>query len=159
MARGLSVAAGLVVGLIVGAGGTLAVTGGMHDMEGMDGMGHSSMAAMEGMTPADGASGAQIPGMEGMGGMMMQDTGNPDRDFMANMIPHHEGAVVMARDVLETGSDPEVLALAQNVIDSQEAEIAMMKAWLARNEGTEPAADGVVAPEGTTETPAETPAN
>ncbi|KKB08986.1 CopM family metallochaperone [Devosia chinhatensis] len=60
-------------------------------------------------------------------------TGNADVDFIAGMIPHHQGAVDMARIILEHGSDPEVLALAQSIIQSQEAEIAWMKDWLAKN--------------------------
>lgn len=59
-------------------------------------------------------------------------TGNADIDFIAGMIPHHQGAVDMARIVLEHGTDPEVRKLAESIIASQEAEIAWMTEWLAK---------------------------
>jgi uncharacterized protein (DUF305 family) len=55
---------------------------------------------------------------------------DPDRDFLAVMIPHHEGAVEMARLVLIYGMDPLVRQLAEEIIGGQQAEITAMQARL-----------------------------
>lgn len=57
--------------------------------------------------------------------------GNPDADFLAMMIPHHEGAVEMARLVLVHGRDPATRRLAEDIIAGQAIEIAGMRQRLA----------------------------
>jgi uncharacterized protein (DUF305 family) len=57
-------------------------------------------------------------------------SGDPDRDFAAMMMPHHQGAVDMAKLELQYGKDEQLRAMAQTIVASQEKEIAEMKAWL-----------------------------
>ena len=93
-----------------------------HDGHMMGDMGPASMAFME--------------ANDRMHQNMMQEyTGNADVDFVKGMIPHHQGAVEMAKIVLEHGKDPEVRKLAEGVIAAQEAEIKWMQDWLAKNGG------------------------
>lgn len=57
-------------------------------------------------------------------------SGDPDRDFLAMMIPHHQGAIDMARLVLLHGQDPLTRQLADEIVAAQQAEIGSMTARL-----------------------------
>ena len=93
-----------------------------------DHSGHGAMAA--GDSPATEAY--KAANMEMHGQMEIDYSGDADVDFIRNMIPHHQGAVAMAKIVLEHRTDPEVKKLAEGVIAAQESEIAWMEEWLAK---------------------------
>ncbi|MGV8854266.1 MAG: DUF305 domain-containing protein [Devosia sp.] len=94
------------------------------------------MAPMAGMTATDTDAPAtrayEAANMQMHEDMAVQYTGDADVDFVKSMIPHHQGAVDMARIVLQYGKDPQVKALAEGVIKAQESEIAWMQDWLAK---------------------------
>ncbi len=81
--------------------------------------------------PADKAFAETMTTM--MQNMNVTPTGNVDVDFAQMMIPHHQGAIDMAKVELQYGKDPVLLKLAKDVIAAQEKEIAEMKAVLAKN--------------------------
>jgi uncharacterized protein (DUF305 family) len=68
-----------------------------------------------------------------MKGMDIAYTGNADVDFVRGMIPHHQGAIDMAKVQLKHGKDQETRTLAQKIIADQEKEIEQMQAWLKKS--------------------------
>jgi len=64
--------------------------------------------------------------------MAITHGGDPDRDFAAMMIPHHQGAIDMAKAELQFGHDPVMRRLAQGIIVQQQQEIALMRRELER---------------------------
>ncbi len=85
-----------------------------------------------GATPPDGHMEMHMMGMEGDPSSLKSiSAAEFDREFIEQMIPHHEMAIMMAR-MLEAGTErSEMKALAENIITSQTREIKMMQSWLA----------------------------
>jgi uncharacterized protein (DUF305 family) len=96
-----------------------------EEMKGMN------MSAKAGATPADKAFAASMQDM--MKAMNVTPTGNPDKDFVLMMMPHHQGAIDMAKVELQYGTDPELRQLATDIVAAQEKETAQMKDWLAEH--------------------------
>jgi uncharacterized protein (DUF305 family) len=69
-------------------------------------------------------------GMSGHGGDMAEMAVGSELEFLAGMVPHHQGALDDAQLALERSERPEVRGLAQEIIAAQEAEIAQMNGWL-----------------------------
>jgi uncharacterized protein (DUF305 family) len=105
--------------------------GGMAGMTaGSNGMKAELPAGMA--MPSDDAHKALAAGMAKMqadmaAGMQVTDI---DIAFNCSMIPHHQGAISMARVELKYGKDPENRKLAEAIIKAQEAEVMGMLAWL-----------------------------
>lgn len=77
-----------------------------------------------------------------MEGMNIQPTGSVDSDFVAMMIPHHQGAVDMAAAELRYGHNEQLRRIAQGIVAQQQQEIAAMRQALGQSAppGTEPKA-------------------
>ncbi|GEN01309.1 hypothetical protein MRA01_58480 [Methylobacterium radiotolerans] len=108
-----------------------ALAQGMHDHGSMSGKDMGSMGSMK-PDPKDNASTKDFKAadMAMMKDMDVAYTGDPDVDFRTHMIPHHKGAVAMAKVALKHAKDPATKAMAQKIIDDQTTEISDMEAWL-----------------------------
>ncbi len=62
-----------------------------------------------------------------MADMAIQPTGDVDRDFVAMMVPHHQGAIDMAQAVLRYGHNEQIRRMAQEIVVTQQQEIAAMR--------------------------------
>lgn len=115
-------------------------------MEGMDhgGTTGDEQAQSQGGHDAHGAAAAAMSGSPATeayraanlamhAAMDIEFSDNADIDFARGMIGHHQGAIDMARIVLEHGEDPELRRLAEEVIEAQEAEIAFLQNWISEH--------------------------
>jgi uncharacterized protein (DUF305 family) len=76
--------------------------------------------------------------------MTVKPTGDVDRDFVAMMVPHHQGAVDMAKTELKYGHNEQLLRLAQKIVTNQQQEIKVMRS--AVSEGQSSAAQSPQSP-------------
>lgn len=111
----------------------VAQAGQADDMAGMD---HGAMKMNHDMQAAAPAkpdcAHAFDAGMEKMHhDMSVTPSGNADVDFARMMIPHHQGAIDMAKAELQCGHDPKLRKLATRIVAAQEGEIKFMNEWLA----------------------------
>jgi len=60
----------------------------------------------------------------------VKPSGTSDVDFVRLMLPHHQGAIDMAKAELLNGHDPQMRRLAQEIITDQQSEIQLMQLWL-----------------------------
>lgn len=79
--------------------------------------------------------GAMMGEMDGMDGMSLEElaklSGDDfDKAFLEEMIAHHQVALEMAEMELQMGTDPELRAMAEKMIEDQQAEIELMQGWL-----------------------------
>ena len=63
--------------------------------------------------------------------------GNADHDFVTMMIPHHQGAIDMAKGELKYGKDTAMRRLAEEIITDQKSEIDLMSLWLKKHAAEE----------------------
>ena len=88
-------------------------------------MGHGNIKVESGMEMGS-------MSMDNMIGMMQGKTGKAlEKEFLTGMIPHHKGAVEMAKLLLQDKTvNPEIRAFAENIIKAQDSEILFMNKWL-----------------------------
>lgn len=103
--------------------------------------GTGGMSGMHGSTaPTDGATSntAAMPGMASAEELQqLADASGPDADrlYLQLMIPHHQGALAMAEVAATRASDVNVRHLARTIVDSQTAELSVLRAMLAERGG------------------------
>ena len=97
---------------------------------------HSSHSHLEAKAADDSNWSALNANMETMHLAMaaVKPSRNSDIDFVRTMLPHHQGAIDMAKTELMYGKDPQMRRLAQEIISDQQSEIELMRLWLKQHE-------------------------
>jgi uncharacterized protein (DUF305 family) len=93
---------------------------------------NDSQTHMAGRSAADPCWSELQGSMEKMHAAMaaVEPSGDSDADFVKLMLPHHQGAIDMAKSELLYGNDPQMRRLAQEIITDQQSEIQLMQLWL-----------------------------
>ena len=68
---------------------------------------------------------------------VIERSGNADVDFVRLMLPHHQGAIDMAKVQLLYGKDPQMRRLAQEIVTDQQLEIELMQRWLKEHDSAQ----------------------
>lgn len=122
----LAVALAIIVGF--GAGYAVGKCG-THGRYGMEKQSMGMHRMPDGSMMSDGSSMKGM--MDEMGAMLVGKTGDAfDRAFLEQMIPHHQGAIEMAKLASSSAQRQEIKDLSASIIAAQEKEIAEMEAWM-----------------------------
>lgn len=135
--RGIALLLLVLVLALASCGGTGGSGGGQQGDKGMQGMGHGkargseeTSGRMNGMESTSGTG--DMSGMDHGSGtmasqMLMKNGKYSDERFIDAMVPHHQGAIEMARVALKNAKHKEIIELSHNIISSQQAEIEKLK--------------------------------
>jgi uncharacterized protein (DUF305 family) len=77
--------------------------------------------------------------------MMIRPSGDVDRDFVEMMVPHHQGAVDMAKAELKYGHNEQLRQLARGIVVNQQHEITEMRSDISSEGSPSASADGAAA--------------
>ena len=121
----------IVVGALTQTPGAFAQT--TPAMPAAPAMDHSKMAMPMPADASDATKAYAAANAKMHTNMTLAYTGDADKDFIQGMLPHHQGAVEMAKIELQYGKDPKARKLARGIIKAQNDEIAWMKGWLGKN--------------------------
>lgn len=133
--RALAIAGASTVAILAALhASALAEETGMHNA--MPGMSTGQIPGMPAQPSGDGGPSSQAFAAANArmhAAMAIPYTGNADADFVRGMIPHHQGAIDMAKVVLQYGKDDQTKKWASDVIRDQQREISEMQEWLKKN--------------------------